>query len=78
MNNPVLNLDAFRLKIHELLDSGTLHGSLADYVALPVRELAHRAEAFFSWQQARRERGLWSYSNAIRTAPRSGDCCDDG
>ncbi len=46
-----------------------LAGSLADYRDIHGRNLLHRLDGFFKWQDNRRNHDLWPYARSSRTAP---------
>jgi glycine C-acetyltransferase len=48
-----------------------LGGSMRDFRYLPGTNLLDRVDAFFSWQQLRREAGLWPLGRSTETGPRS-------
>lgn len=47
-----------------------LSGSLKDYRALKNSGLMARPDSFFSWQDLRRQHGLWPYARSTSSAPR--------
>ena len=48
-----------------------LKGSLRDYRELPGTDLIARADAFFAWQDLRRQFDLWPYAKSTASAPRT-------
>ena len=48
-----------------------LAGSLRDYREVPGTDLIARSEAFFAWQDLRRQLDLWPYAKSTATAPRT-------
>lgn len=48
-----------------------LSGSLRDYRELPGTDLVARSEAFYAWQNLRRQLDLWPYAKSTATAPRT-------
>jgi len=48
-----------------------LGGSMRDYRYLPGSNLLERVEAFFEWQELRRDTGLWPLGRSTETGPRS-------
>lgn len=48
-----------------------LGGSMRDFRYLPGTNLLDRVEAFFDWQELRRETGLWPLGRSTETGPRS-------
>jgi 7-keto-8-aminopelargonate synthetase-like enzyme len=48
-----------------------LGGSMRDFRFLPGTNLLDRVEAFFEWQELRRETGLWPLGRSTETGPRS-------
>jgi 7-keto-8-aminopelargonate synthetase-like enzyme len=48
-----------------------LGGSMRDFRGLTGPDLLARVEAFYSWQEIRRQHGLWSYSKSTEEAPRA-------
>lgn len=51
-----------------------LTGSVKDFTCPTGPDLLERVAPFHAWQQARRDRSLWSYGKVTHTAPRS--ACD--
>lgn len=52
------------------IPKAALSGSLKDYRALKTGGLMARADSFFSWQDLRRQHGLWPYARSTSSAPR--------
>jgi 7-keto-8-aminopelargonate synthetase-like enzyme len=50
---------------------GALSGSVKDFRAPKGNDLLERVNGFFDWQDERRTHGLWPYSRATVTGPRS-------
>ncbi len=48
-----------------------LGGSMRDFRYLPGSNLVERVEAFFEWQELRRDTGLWPLGRSTETGPRS-------
>jgi glycine C-acetyltransferase len=48
-----------------------LGGSMRDFRYLPGTNLLERVNAFYEWQQLRRETGLWPLGRSTETGPRS-------
>lgn len=48
-----------------------LGGSMRDFRYLPGSNLLERVEAFFEWQELRRDTGLWPLGRSTETGPRS-------
>jgi len=48
-----------------------LAGSLRDYRAPKGPDLIGRSEGFFTWQDMRRQHGLWPYARATESAPQA-------
>ncbi|MCB1428113.1 MAG: pyridoxal phosphate-dependent aminotransferase family protein [Nitratireductor sp.] len=48
-----------------------LGGSLRDYRAPGGSDLIGRADAFYKWQDLRRENGLWPYARSTSSAPKT-------
>ena len=48
-----------------------LGGSMRDFRYLPGSNLLDRVEAFFEWQELRRDTGLWPLGRSTETGPRS-------
>jgi len=46
-----------------------LTGSVRDFRELPGSDLINRVNAFYEWQELRREHGLWPYSKSTQEAP---------
>lgn len=53
-----------------LIPPGTLRGSVRDYRQPKGANLLDRTQAFFEWQDARRDCGLWPYGRATQAGPR--------
>ena len=52
------------------IPKAALSGSLKDYRTLKNGGLMSRADSFFSWQDLRRQHGLWPYARSTSSAPR--------
>lgn len=48
-----------------------LSGSMRDFRYLPGSDLLDRVDAFFEWQELRRETGLWPLGRSTESGPRS-------
>lgn len=49
--------------------SGALEGSMRDFRVPKGRDLLKRVEGFYTWQNARRQSGLWPFSRATEGGP---------
>ncbi|MDH6233101.1 7-keto-8-aminopelargonate synthetase-like enzyme [Mesorhizobium soli] len=52
------------------IPKAALSGSLKDYRASKNSGLMSRTDSFFSWQDLRRQHGLWPYARSTSSAPR--------
>ena len=50
---------------------GALTGSMRDYRHIPGANLLDRVQAFYDWQQARRDAGLWPLGRSTEMGPHS-------
>ena len=50
---------------------GALGGSMRDFRYLPGTNILDRVNAFYEWQELRRETGLWPLGRSTASAPRS-------
>lgn len=51
-------------------DPATLTGSMQDFRHLTGEHLIHRLDAFYGWQDLRREHGLWPLGRSTQAGPR--------
>src|SRR5258705_6238647 len=51
------------------LDPRALSGNVAEFARPLGPDLLARTAAFFEWQDARRDSGLWPYSRSLESAP---------
>ncbi|WP_377294679.1 aminotransferase class I/II-fold pyridoxal phosphate-dependent enzyme [Rhizobium sp. SG2393] len=59
-----MSYDPFNTKIHTALS-----GSMRDYRVQTGPDLATRGDAFFAWQNNRRDNGLWPFSRSTEAGP---------
>ena len=59
--------DAF----HSPVSSASLSGSLRDFRVPKGQDLLERVRGFYDWQNERRRQGVWPYSRATMSGPRS-------
>lgn len=55
----------------ELIASGALCGSMADFAEPRGKNFEERARSYYDWQANRRKRRVWPFVNAIHRAPKA-------
>jgi 7-keto-8-aminopelargonate synthetase-like enzyme len=55
--------------ILQLIDSGALEGSFADFVRLSGKSLESRTQQYLEWRRNRLEQGVWPFSTQLQSTP---------
>jgi glycine C-acetyltransferase len=61
--------DRFTHDILQLIDSGALEGSFADFVRPSGKSLELRAQRYYEWRKNRLEHGVWPFSTQLQSIP---------
>ncbi|WP_439572141.1 aminotransferase class I/II-fold pyridoxal phosphate-dependent enzyme [Phreatobacter sp.] len=62
---------AMRNETIDGVPQGALRGSMRDFRVMQGKDLLGRCEAFYSWQDTRRQSGTWPFSRATEKGPAS-------